>query len=392
MAKVRGSRSRRWLRRLALVPLVAGAALLVANMAGCFSAFGQNPSGDALERISASPHYDSAKFINPIETDQSFSWEDLKTLARRSGEDVDRDPPGPIPVTPPDVRALEERWDGEGVRFTWIGHATALLEFDGFRVLTDPIWSERCSPFSFAGPERLHAPGIALDEVPEVDAVIISHDHYDHLDEPTIRELGRRGVPFHVPLGIGSHLESWGVTNYQEYDWWEHRALTNAAGEELQIHATPARHFSGRGPLDRNPTLWASWALVGPRHRVWFGGDTGYFEGFAEIGERLGPFDLTMVPIGAYDELWEAIHLNPEQAIQVHRDVRGRAMLPIHWATFKLAFHPWQEPVRRALHAASEADVRLLVPAPGQVVNSLDEVAGDAWWEFSSATKVSALR
>ena len=362
-----------------ILPLgtAVGAALLCS---GCWSAFGRTPEGENLARIKTSPHYEDGAFVNPIETNNTFKWPEIKTLGTRIASRLDRSPPGPIPVAPVPQGTFEQPWNGQGVRFVWVGHATMLLEFDGFRILTDPIWSKRCSPVSFAGPARFHPPGIPLDRLPPVDAVVISHDHYDHLDEATIKALAARGTAFYVPLGVGSHLRRWGVTHVYETDWGQEHTISKQ-GKTLQLVATPARHFSGRGPFQRNDTLWASWALVGPTQRVWFGGDTGYFEGLKEIGQKFGPFDLTLMPIGAYDTLWQAVHLNPEEAIQAHHDVRGKAMVPIHWGTFNLAFHSWKEPIAQAQALARAKGVTLHVPKPGEVVHTAQAPSGVTWWQ-----------
>lgn len=343
----------------------------------CTSSFGQNPEHEARSPIKSSLNYGLKRFVNPVPTDMSFGWADWREL--RTRERPDTSPVVEIPIKT--STAIGSPTPEQGVRFTWVNHSTVLLEFDGFRVLTDPIWSERCSPFQFAGPRRHHAPGIAFDALPRLDAVIISHDHYDHLDEATVRALGARGVPFFVPLGVGSHMERWGVSQVTELDWWQQARVRNASGESLRVQATPARHFSGRRLTDDNPTLWASWALLGPRQRVWYGGDTGYYEGFKEIGETLGPFDLTVIPIGAYDKLWPDIHLDPEQAIQVHEDVRGAVMLPVHWGSFALGLHAWNEPIVRAVELARARGVVLSTPAPGETrVSSEGGAANAAWW------------
>ena len=269
----------------------------------------------------------------------------------------------------------------DALAVSWLGHATALVEIDGYRVLTDPVWSLRCSPSRTVGPQRLHPPPLGLDALPELDAVVISHDHYDHLDMSTVKVLARtQRAPFVVPLGVGAHLRAWGIPSERiiELDW---NAATRIG--DLRLVCTPARHFSGRF-LSRNNTLWASWAILGPEHRAFFGGDTGYAQGFAEIGSTLGPFDLTLLPIGAYNKSWPDIHMNPEEAVAVHRDLSGDAgvMVPIHWATFRLAPHPWAEPVERLLPAAAGAGVAVAVPRPGGRVIPAASPEVETWWRL----------
>ncbi|RMI29679.1 MBL fold metallo-hydrolase [Nocardia stercoris] len=295
-------------------------------------------------------------------------------------------PPRPVPLVsePPAGTA-------GALAVTWYGHASALLEVDGFRVLTDPVWSERVSPSQLVGPARLHPVPLPLTDLPPLDAIVISHDHYDHLDLATVRALtDTQDALFVVPLGIGAHLRKWRVpaARIVELDWGTSTTLNRPAGsgaDALVITCTEARHFSGRG-TSRNLTQWASWVISGPRHRAYFGGDTGYTKAFAEIGANYGPFDLTLLPVGAYDEHWPDIHMNPEEAVAAHADVCVGAagygvMVPIHWATFNLAFHPWVEPIRRMRAAAQAAGTRTAVPLPGQRLD-IDTLSPQVeWWE-----------
>jgi len=296
-------------------------------------------------------------------------------------------PATPVPVLRPQAPATPA-----DLAVTWYGHASALIEVDGFRVLTDPVWSERVSPSSLVGPARLHPVPLPLTELPEVDAVVISHDHYDHLDKPTIIALvERQSTPFVVPVGIGAHLRHWGVPEHRiiELAWGASISLSALGrehdGADLTLTCSEARHFSGRG-LIRNTTLWASWSIIGPTRRVYFGGDTGYTKAFAEAGAALGPFDLTLLPIGAYDEHWTDIHMNPEEAVRAHADLclgdaRHGVLVPIHWATFNLALHGWSEPVRRLVAAARSAGTTIAVPRPGERVGPAISAQTDSWWE-----------
>ncbi len=297
-------------------------------------------------------------------------------------------PPGHIPLVTPELP--EQAAD---LAVTWYGHATCLVEVDGYRVLTDPVWSERVSPSALVGPARLHPVPSPLEQLPPVDAVLISHDHYDHLDRETVDGLvaGQDAV-FIVPIGIGAHLRHWHVPEHRivELDWGASVSLSELGrahgdGTDLAITCSEARHFSGRG-LVRNTTLWASWSIAGPTRRVYFGGDTGYTKAFAEAGARLGPFDLTLLPIGAYDRHWPDVHMNPEEAVQAHADLcvgdPGHGLLvPIHWATFNLAFHGWSEPVRRLVEAAQAAGTDTAVPKPGQRIDPIGLPPRDTWWE-----------
>ncbi|MBF6083795.1 MBL fold metallo-hydrolase [Nocardia cyriacigeorgica] len=296
-------------------------------------------------------------------------------------------PARPVPLVTPQLPA-----QAADLAVTWYGHATALIEVDGYRILTDPVWSERVSPSPLVGPARLHPVPAPLSELPPVDAVIISHDHYDHLDAATVRALvAGQSAPFVVPVGIGAHLRHWGVPDQRivELDWGGSVSLSELGrardGEDLTITCVEARHFSGRG-LIRNTTLWASWSLAGPTRRVYFGGDTGYTKAFAEAGTTLGPFDLTLLPIGAYDERWTDVHMNPEEAVRAHADLCAGdpthgLLVPIHWATFNLAFHGWSEPVQRMVTAARAAGTIVAVPKPGERLDPDDLPSGQLWWK-----------
>jgi L-ascorbate metabolism protein UlaG (beta-lactamase superfamily) len=286
-------------------------------------------------------------------------------------------PTGPVPLSVPEHPTVADQ-----LAVTWYGHASVLIEVDGRRVLVDPVWSDRVSPSRLVGPKRMHPVPAEIEDLPPLDVVIISHDHYDHLDLETVRRLTAHSrAPFVVPLGVGAHLRAWGVPadRVVELDWGG-----QARVRELTLTCTEARHFSGRG-LTRNNTLWASWVITGPQHGVFFGGDTGYTPVFAEIGARYGPFNLTLLPIGAYGDAWPDIHMNPEEAVRAHGDLGGGLLVPIHWGTFNLAFHEWDEPVRRLLAAAGRADTengtRVAVPVPGERFTVLDPPSiQQRWW------------
>jgi L-ascorbate metabolism protein UlaG (beta-lactamase superfamily) len=325
-----------------------------------------------------SPHYSDGVFNNlePSSTLSLDSEEQRKIVWDLIGFRSASRPRGPIPVVAPEPAAVSPT----GVSVCWFGHSSALIEVDGYRVLADPVWSRRCSPSQAVGPERLHDVPAPLEALAALDAVLISHDHYDHLDHETIIGLARtQRAPFVVPLGIGAHLRAWGIPEDRivELDWDESHRI-----DELTLVCTPARHFSGR-LFTRNTTLWASWAIAGPRHRAFFGGDTGYTKSFAEIGAAHGPFDLTLMPIGAYHPAWPDIHMNPEDAVRAHLDVTDAAtglLVPIHWATFRLAPHPWSEPVERLVAAAQAEHVRIAVPKPGERVDAT--WVSEPWWQL----------
>ncbi len=367
-------RALRWVLRsaLALVVLLAasgGILWLVAR-----EALGAPPSGEQVARLERSPQWQGGQFRNRLARADAPMARALREFAF-GGSDY-RTPNTPPPVerrTAADYRSPP----ASGLRVTWLGHSTLLLEIDGARVLIDPVWGDRASPFTFMGPKRFFAPPLALAELPPVDVVIISHDHYDHLDVPTVKALAARRVRWVVPLDVGAHLASWGVDarNITELDWWSAVKVGS-----LTLTATPARHFSGRGLGDAGRTLWAGWAIAGPTHRVFYSGDTALHDEFAEIGKKLGPFALTMIETGAYSAMWADVHLGPEQAVLAHRLVRGDVMLPVHWGLFDLALHGWTEPMERVLVAAERAGVRVASPRPGGMVEPATLGAQIRWW------------
>ncbi len=357
------------------LPIITGAVVLLQSTQWLAS-FGGRLTGARLDRASRSPEFRDGKFHNPQPTRMTTG--SYRKMARRQffGREQ-RAPVGTIPVVTR-MRSDYAKPPASGLRATWIGWASVLVEIDGRIVLTDPVWSVRCSPSTLVGPKRFHPPPIAIDDLPAVDLVVISHDHYDHLDMPTVRALASRGTHFAVPLGIGAHLQRWSVPPAQihEMDWNETLAFN-----DLTITATPARHYSGRNPLHGNETLWSSWVIKGPQHKIFFSGDSGYSATFAAIGAEHGPFDLTLIKIGASDPMWSEIHMTPEEAVQTNHDLRGRVMLPVHWGTFNLAFHAWRDPVDRAVAAAAKNGVQIVVPKPGEFVEPSRTAVMDRWWD-----------
>lgn len=284
-----------------------------------------------------------------------------------------RTPAIEIPVLDP--RETWSRAPSSALRATWLGHSTVLLEIDGARVLTDPVFGERASPVSFAGPKRFHRPPVRIDQLPALDLVVLSHDHYDHLCASSIRELVASGAPLVTSLGVGAHLEALGFPSERihELDWWER---TRIGG--IDVMATPSRHFSGRGVGDRNRTLWSSWVLEGESQRVFFSGDTGLTPDFEEIARRTGRFDLTLLEIGAFNEAWGDIHLGPDHAITAFRMLGGGTLLPVHWGTFDLGLHAWDEPAE--ILAGYMDDLRIAMPRLGEAFEPHLDIPIDAWW------------
>jgi L-ascorbate metabolism protein UlaG (beta-lactamase superfamily) len=358
-------------RRLLIAASVTAIAAVgtIANWA----ALGGRATGARLRRMKKSPEWQGSHFENPqpIVNDNRKA---IVSLFRPDRNVRPQSPPSTFPVDP--ARFVTP--PPSGLRVTWLGHSSILLEIDGHRFLIDPVWSGRAAPTTFVGPKRWFPPLIALRDLPPLDAVVLSHDHYDHLDYETIVALKDRVPLFVAPLGLGAHLERWGVRPEKivELDWWESHTLG-----DLTLSATPARHASGRVLLiDDGAKLWTGYAFVGARHRVYYSGDTGLFPGLRTIGDKFGPFDLTMIEIGQYDQAWPDWHLGPEQAVEAHRRVRGAVMLPVHWGLFALAAHAWTEPIERVLVAARNAGAVVISPRPGQSVEPTVEKPQEHWW------------
>jgi len=319
-----------------------------------------------------SPQWREGRFHNPQPL-----WNDtLGAFGSILRRDANSRPKEPLPVLHPTRQVLAAD-SASGLRATWLGHSTVYLEIDGIRVLTDPVWGPRASPLGWAGPKRFYAPLIPLEELPIPQVVALSHDHYDHLDRATILRIKDWDTRFIVPLGVGARLEDWGVpaSRITELDWWE----TTRVGE-LEVACTPARHASGRSLFDKDKTLWGGFAFLGPRHRVYYSGDTGMFPGLADIGIRLGPFDLTMIESGAYGQAWPDWHLGPEQAVRAHAMVQGRVLMPVHWGLFDLAAHGWTEPIERVLVAARAVGATVVVPKPGGSFEPGAPPQPERWW------------
>lgn len=337
-------------------------------------------SGLRLERVRASRQFAEGRFRNTAPVHPGIQGNPLPLLGEYFRGDAQRTPPGPMPMENP-LGAWGRKPDS-GLRVTWLGHSTMLLELDGARILTDPVFGERASPVSFAGPRRFHEAPVSLEALPELDAVLLSHDHYDHLCRPTIHALAKKRVPFVTALGVGAHLEAFGVAPelITELDWWERTTVGPVA-----LTATPSQHFSGRGLGDRNRTLWASWVLESDKHRLFFSGDTGLTEELREVGRRHGPFDLVMLEVGAFHPSWGTIHLGPENALKAHEMLGGGRLMPVHWGTFNLALHAWDEPAETLLRLATEQQVRLFTPRLGAASEPVRLEQATPWWREVSA-------
>jgi len=327
-------------------------------------------------KIESSPQYKGGKFIGTGNTLKmsltdyaSTTWDFLFTRNSRT-------PDTELPFKPVDLTHFNKPASGQ-LNVMWLGHSSRMINIDGYKILIDPVFEKRVSLF---GPMRFNGE-VPLDihQIPQIEAVIISHDHYDHLNKYSVQHLNEKTKKFIVPLAVGARISEWGVPQGKivELDWWEEYRFD----QRLMVVATPAQHFSGRGLTDRNKTLWASWVIITPFHKLFFSGDSGYFDGFKQIGNKYGPFDMTFVECGAYSTSWPQVHMFPEQTVQAHLDLKGIVLHPIHWATFNLALHPWYEPMVRLTAAADSANVRIATPVVGETTEYGKTIPATRWWE-----------
>ena len=329
----------------------------------------------------------NGKFQNPLPTELGtlrLIFKAMPLYIRNHEQRTPLVPPGPFLTD----KAIYETQPESGLRVTWFGHSGMLVEVDGVRILIDPVWEERASPRQWFGPKRFFPPTISLEQLPSVDAVLISHDHYDHMGEMTIKKLARlqstEKALWITGLGVGSLLRTWGVPleRIVELDWMDETNVTASSGAALKLTSVPARHFSGRSLLHRFETLWGSYVLRGASHTLYFGADTGWWDGFEEIAATFGPFDLTMLEIGAYNELWKEIHLGPDNAARAFQVMGGHGLLmPIHWGLFDLALHGWKQPIERLLELSRDVALPLWSPVPGEPTEvRAKEPLLEAWW------------
>ncbi|GAB3844773.1 MBL fold metallo-hydrolase [Hymenobacter terrigena] len=361
---------------------IIGVVLLAAiSFIGLSPQLGGKPTKAERQTYAKSGHYNAKEdeFANLIPTREitgssmpAVMW---KFLFRKSPQAA---PPGPLPTQPLDSLAITQKTP-ELVRVTWFGHSASLLEIAGQNILLDPMLSVKMGPVSWAAPKRYNRSlAIAPEKLPPIAAVLISHDHYDHLDYETIRKIKDKVGRFYVPLGIGPHLRRWGVpaARITEMNWGDSAKLPG-----LTLRCTPSRHFSGRGLGNRNSTLWCSWVVQAAVKRVFYTGDGGYGPHFAAIGRQYGPFDLALVECGQYNESWAEIHMKPEQSVQAARDVRAAVMLPVHWGAFTESLHAWNEPVTRATAEAARLGQPITTPHLGEPVTLGAKLPQQRWWE-----------
>ena len=351
--------------------------LFSALMSGQAGAETLDPS---RQRAEASPQFEtaSARFHNlpnPQTLPSASSWA-IWSRFLFSGKE------GTVPVDPIPLRMLDgatlQALDNQLNHIVRLGHSSHLLKLKGKWWLIDPVFGERASPLSWAGPKRFHPPPLALEDVPPIEGLILSHDHYDHLDVPTIEALKDRVKRYFVPLGVGKRLSEWGIPadRIQEFDWWD-----EAQWGDVTITAAPSQHFSGRTLWDRDSTLWASWSIQSGGQHIYFSGDSGYFPGFKDIGNRLPPIDVALMENGAYDDYWPGVHMRPEETVQAFRDLGARTLYLVHNSTFDLAFHTWHDPLERVAALAQAQGIDLATPEIGEVLTVGQKRENRRWWE-----------
>lgn len=340
--------------------------------------FGRNPSGARLEKIKKAPNYREGSFqnieptsVNPKEVSV------FKILKKMLSRPDSVRPSAEIPYVQTDLKELSLKEP----LVVWFGHSSYFLKVNGFNLLIDPVFSGNASPFRFFGKAFEGSDTYNAEDFPKIDLLILTHDHYDHLDWPSIKKLDQKTAKIVTSLGVGEHLEYWGVDTAKitELNWWESMKLS----EEIEITATPSRHFSGRG-FKRAQTLWSSFVLEIFGNRFFIGSDSGYDGSFQKIGEKFGPFDLAFLECGQYNEYWPEIHMFPEQTVMAARDLRAKVVQPVHWGKFVLSTHPWNEPVKRFIKAAEKENNNFIVPKIGEPYSLKNEFHQEAWWEFEN--------
>ncbi|MFT3705831.1 MAG: MBL fold metallo-hydrolase [Agriterribacter sp.] len=359
-----------------LFVLILFAIALIAYLFARQPSFGRLPEGNRLETIKKSPQYKDGSFKNFSETPMMIEgvsmWKIIKKMYFKKNPDVT--PSHQLPFIKKSFSPL-----GAGQpEITWFGHSSYLLQVNDLNILVDPVFSERASPVSYVGAKAFGGSNVfGVDDLPPIDIVIITHDHYDHLDYQVIKQLKKRVPLFVTSLGVGAHLEFWGVDpkKIKELDWWQN--FISPQGFELIT--TPARHFSGRG-FNRNQSLWASYVLLTGNYRIYIGGDSGYDTHFTLIGEKYGPFDVAILEDGQYNEMWPNIHMFPEETIQAAIDLKAKVLLPVHWGKYSLSVHPWNEPIERAVKKAEEMNVTIVTPMIGETISIKPLSPTKYWW------------
>jgi len=340
--------------------------------------FGAKPTKLDIENYSKSRQWDGEKFVNIENTSMNVSiWTIPKILYKQICQRKGRAPENPLRIISFNREAFEK--PSETMKFVWYGHSVLLLRMNGLNILIDPMFGNNAAPISPFPIKRFSENTLAIiDELPMIDLVLLSHDHYDHLDYDSIQKLNSKVKQYYVALGVKRHLVKWGIeaNTITEFDWWDAKNLN-----DIEITFTPTRHFSGRGLRDRSKSLWGGWSLITAKEKIWFSGDSGYGQHFKEIGKRLGPFDFAFMECGQYNENWHQIHMFPDESVQAAIDADVKVVMPVHWAGFALSLHTWTEPVEQFIAAANKQNLKYIVPQLGEIVSSATTETSTFWWK-----------
>lgn len=336
--------------------------------------FGQNPSGERLAKIEKSPNYKDGIFQNLSPTPMMAEEGTFFNMIKAYWNSPKTSPANDIPFIKTDLKSLEQNTPS----ITWFGHSSYLIKINGKNILIDPVFSGYASPFSFSVKSYQGANEYQVEDFPALDYVFITHDHYDHLDYNTIQKLISKTKTFVTSIGVGSHLEYWGVNpaNIIELDWWDSSQLDSS----LKVTSTPSRHFSGRG-FTRGKTLWSAFVLESDTFKIYLGGDSGYDTHFKKVGVQFGGFDIAILECGQYNKMWKYIHMMPEEVAQAAKDLNAKVLMPVHWSKFTLAIHEWNEPIKRVKNAAEKLEIPITTPKIGETIKIGQSYLTTAWWE-----------
>jgi L-ascorbate metabolism protein UlaG (beta-lactamase superfamily) len=368
----------KWLG-IAILAFILIIVLGTAFVTNYYPSFGGTVTKELKAKYSKADNHNGEKFNFPISAAHDMNFrKGMKYMKDEAKIKHILEPTEPLPMLFVDSLLLTQTPDTQ-TRVIWFGHSTFLIQMNGKNILIDPVFSDYASPFQFAGPKRFKGDlPIEIEQLPQIDIIILSHDHYDHLDHTSILKLKEKTNQYVLPLGTRVHLERWGVDSSKitELNWWEETTI-----DSLTFACLPSRHYSGRGLTDRHATLWGSWAIMSSDEKIYFSGDGGYGTHFKEIGDKYGIFDLVLVECGQYNAMWEEVHMIPEKSAQAAIDLNAKMAMPIHWGAFSLAAHGWKEPIERISKAAKELDLKLVTPRIGEPIIIGEQEPTTAWWK-----------
>lgn len=366
---------------LKMIAITVGIVILVLIVCGSLflylsPQFGGRPNAEQKKKYALAPNYSNGKFVNQTNTEMHMDLATIASVLRDQVKGIPNSrPSSPLPIVPVDSLYIQENMANSII---WFGHSSFFVKLNGLNILIDPMFGDAPAPHPMVGGKRFeYELPIIPEKLPEIEVVVYSHDHYDHLDYSSVRKLKDKVKQFYVPLGVGAHLKAWGVANEKIHEMnWDDSVKYNG----ITFICTPARHFSGRSLTDRNASLWSSWVIKSSDINLYFSGDSGYGPHFKTIGKTYGPFDLALLECGQYDKRWENIHMLPEQTVMAAKDVQAKLFMPIHWGAFRLAMHPWTDPIERVGKSAKEIGIPYIAPKIGEVVKIGEGDGSVAYW------------